>query len=83
MTCQQAMLLGSNALYREAGYVGLSRGRQRNDLHLVDRPVDDDPAREACHAPQRPSPEVEDALAAVRTALGRSRAQALALDTSR
>ncbi len=82
MTCEQAMLLGSDALYREAGYVGLSRGRQRNDLHLVDRAADD-PVREACHAPQRPSPEVEDALDAVRTALGRSRAQALALDIGR
>jgi len=79
LTCQQAMLLGSDALYREAGYVGLSRGRQRNDLHLVDRAVDDDPAREDCHAPQRPQPKVEDALAAVRTALARSRAQDLAL----
>ncbi|MEX2291803.1 MAG: MobF family relaxase [Mycobacteriales bacterium] len=79
MTCEQAMLLGSDALYREAGYVGLSRGRQRNDLHLVDRPVDDDPAQEDCHAPRRPQPEVEDALAAVRTALGRSRAQELAV----
>ena len=79
MTCDQAMLLGSDALYREAGYVGLSRGRQRNDLHLVDRPADDDPAREDCHAPRRPQPEVEDALAAVRTALTRSRAQDLAL----
>ncbi len=55
MTCEHAMLLGSDALYREAGYVGLSRGRQRNDLHLVDRPADDDPAREDCHAPRRPS----------------------------
>jgi conjugative relaxase-like TrwC/TraI family protein len=79
MTCEQAMLLGSDALYREAGYVGLSRGRQRNDLHLVDRPVDDDPAQEDCHAPRRPEPEVEGALAAVRTALGRSRAQELAV----
>jgi len=83
MTCDQAMLLGSDALYREAGYVGLSRGRQRNDLHLVDGTAADDPAREACHAPPRPSPEVEDALAAVRAALTRSRAHALALDVSR
>jgi conjugative relaxase-like TrwC/TraI family protein len=83
MTCDQAMLLGSDALYREAGYVGLSRGRQRNDLHLVDRPADDDPAREDCHARSRPQPEVEDALAAVRTALTRSRAQSLALDLGR
>jgi conjugative relaxase-like TrwC/TraI family protein len=79
MTCEQAMLLGSDALYREAGYVGLSRGRQRNDLHLVDRSVDDDPAQEDCHAPRRPPPDVDDALAAVRAALARSRAQDLAL----
>jgi conjugative relaxase-like TrwC/TraI family protein len=79
MTCEQALLLGSDALYREAGYVGLSRGRQRNDLHLVERAADEDPAREDCHAPRRPQPEVEDALAAVRTALARSRAQELAL----
>ncbi len=79
LTCQRAMLLGSDALYREAGYVGLSRGRQRNDLHLVERAVGDDPALEDCHAPQRPQPKVEDALAAVRAALARSRAQDLAL----
>jgi len=83
MTCEQAMLLGSDALYREAGDVGLSRGRQRNDLHLVDRPDDDEPARDDGHGPSRLCPEVEDALAAVRTALTRSRAQALALDLSR
>ena len=79
MTCERAMLLGSDALYREAGYVGLSRGRRRNDLHLVDRPANDDPAQEDCHAPHRPQPEVEDALSAVRTALARTRAQELAL----
>ena len=28
MTCERALLLGSDALYREAGYVGMSRGRQ-------------------------------------------------------
>ena len=43
----------------------------------------DDPAKEDCHAPPRPCPEVEDALAAVRTALTRSRAQALARDVGR
>ncbi len=26
MTCDTALLLGNDALYREAGYVGLSRG---------------------------------------------------------
>jgi ATP-dependent exoDNAse (exonuclease V) alpha subunit len=83
MTCERAMLLGSDALYREAGYVGLSRGRQRNDLHLVDGPVDDDRTNEDCHSPQRHEPEIEKALAAVRAALGRSRAQDLALEVAR
>jgi conjugative relaxase-like TrwC/TraI family protein len=83
MTCEQAMLLGSDALYREAGYVGLSRGRQRNDLHLVDGATASPPGQEACHPPPHACPEVDDALAAVRTALTRSRAQALALDLGR
>ncbi len=73
------MLLGSDALYREAGYVGLSRGRERNDLHLVDPVGDNDLAHEGCHAPRNRQPEVEDAMAAVRVALARSRAQELAV----
>jgi conjugative relaxase-like TrwC/TraI family protein len=83
LTCERAMLLGSDALYREAGYVGLSRGRQRNDLHLVERAVPDDPGQELCHAPRRTGDEVDDALAAVRSALSRSRAQSLAHDLAR
>ncbi len=77
------MLIGSDALYREAGYLGLSRGRQRNDLHHVERAVAVDPAREDWHAPRHPQPEVQDALAAVRAALTRSRARPLALDIAR
>jgi len=80
MTCDRALLLGSDALYREAGYVGLSRGRQRNDLHLMDRPAENDPGREDCHARHRPAEDVEDALESIRTALARSRAQSLAND---
>jgi hypothetical protein len=34
-TVDRAFLLGSETLYREAGYVGLSRARQRSDLYLV------------------------------------------------
>ncbi len=83
LTCQRAMLLGSDALYREAGYVGLSRGRQRNDLHLVERAAPDNPEQELCHAPRRTGDDVDAALTAVHTALTRSRAQALALDVGR
>jgi conjugative relaxase-like TrwC/TraI family protein len=82
LTCQRAVLLGSDALYREAGYVGLSRGRQRNDLHLVERAADN-PEQEACHAPRRTHDDVDDALTAVRDALSRSRAQSLAHDLGR
>lgn len=34
-TVDRAFLLGSDALYREAGYVGLSRARQSSDVYLV------------------------------------------------
>jgi hypothetical protein len=76
------VLLGSDALHREAGYVGLSRGRQRNDLHLVERAADN-PEQEACDAPRRTHDDVDDALTAVRDALSPSRAQSLAHDLGR
>ena len=34
-TVNHAFLLGSDAVYREAGYVGLSRGRESNRLYVV------------------------------------------------
>jgi hypothetical protein len=38
-TYDRVLLLGDDCLYRQAGYTGLSRGRDRNDIYLV---VDDD-----------------------------------------
>jgi hypothetical protein len=38
-TYDRVLLLGDDRLYRQAGYTGLSRGRDRNDVYLV---VDDD-----------------------------------------
>jgi hypothetical protein len=38
-TYDRVLLLGDDRLYRQAGYTGLSRGRERNDIYLV---VDDD-----------------------------------------
>ena len=38
-TYDRVLLLGGDRLYRQAGYTGLSRGRDRNDIYLV---VDDD-----------------------------------------
>jgi hypothetical protein len=43
-TYDRVLMLGDDRLYRQAGYTGLSRGRDRNDIYLV---IDDD--RE--HAP--------------------------------
>jgi hypothetical protein len=38
-TYDRVLMLGDDRLYRQAGYTGLSRGRDRNDIYLV---VDDD-----------------------------------------
>jgi hypothetical protein len=38
-TYDRVLMLGDDRLYRQAGYTGLSRGRERNDVYLV---VDDD-----------------------------------------
>ncbi|MHB1534752.1 MAG: MobF family relaxase [Acidimicrobiales bacterium] len=49
-TVDRAFLLGSDQLYREAGYVGLSRARQSTQLYLVDPdPRDRDPLAELTH----------------------------------
>jgi len=40
LTVDRAFLLGGDALYREAGYVGLSRARQRSEVFLVAGPRD-------------------------------------------
>ena len=42
-TYERALLLGDDRLYRQAGYTGLSRGKQRNDIYLV---ADDDRDRD-------------------------------------
>jgi conjugative relaxase-like TrwC/TraI family protein len=66
-TVDHAFLLGSDHLYREAGYVGLSRARTSTRLYLVDptTPTDRD----------RPDPIRDLAIA-----LNDSRAQTLATD---
>jgi ATP-dependent exoDNAse (exonuclease V) alpha subunit len=38
LTAGAALLLGGDHLYREAGYVALSRGRDHNATYLADRP---------------------------------------------
>ena len=74
LTCDRALLLGNDALYRELGYVGLSRGRLGNHLYVVGRDRDE--------TPEHTSPRLQpDPLEVVTDALRRSRAQHLAIDT--
>jgi hypothetical protein len=74
LTCARAFTLGSDTLYREQGYVAMSRGRLGNHLYVVGpRPLDPD---SAAHAPTRDrSPQ--ELLAA---GLATSKAQTLAVD---
>jgi hypothetical protein len=64
-TVDRAFLLGSDQLYREAGYVGLSRGRLSNELFVV--------SSEA-------GKEMESPLGEIVRDLQSSRAQSLAMD---
>lgn len=73
MTTGQAFVLGTDDLYREWGYVALSRGRVGNRLYVV---APEAPEREE-HAPAA-SPRLP--LDALTRALARSQAQTLATD---
>ena len=73
LTCDRALLLGNDSLYRELGYVGMSRGRLGNHLYVVDPDRDDTAAR--------PRGDRRDPLELVADALRRSTAQTLAIDT--
>ncbi len=71
LTCDQALVLGSDTLYQEAGYVALSRGRAQNRLYLVAR---DDEVEQ--HAPTPEAGPLDTVAAALRV----SHAQQLAVD---
>jgi hypothetical protein len=73
ITVPRAYVLGSDALYREWGYVAMSRGRQLNQFYVVGRgSLERD---EFAPVERSTSP-----LDAVRAALARSRAERLASD---
>ena len=73
VTVDDALVLGSDALYQEWGYVAMSRGRYANRLYLVaGEPELDDPLRE---------PDDRQPIDRVTSALARSRAQTSATDT--
>lgn len=74
-TVDRGLLLGTDELFRERGYVGMSRGRLSNHLYLLGAPGADDPAG---HGPPAPTLEPADS---VRQALHRQSEQRLAIDT--
>jgi len=75
LTTDRAWVLGSDAIYREWGYVAMSRGRDSNRLYIV---TGADSAEEELHGhgPQ-PAADATDELV---QALRRSRRQHLAMD---
>ncbi|MGH9014879.1 MAG: MobF family relaxase [Acidimicrobiia bacterium] len=74
LTDQAALLLGSEDLYQELGYVGMSRGRASNRLYIQAPELD--PERHG------PSPDPGDPLTVMTRRLGVSRAQSLAIDSA-
>ncbi len=78
LTTDTALLLGSSGLYREAGYVALSRGRTHNAVYLADQPDHLTPCAELPHAPPREGADSRDPHAALTRALHTGRAQTMA-----
>ena len=74
ITCDHALLLGSDELYRESGYVGLSRGRESNRIYAVSTAPDPD-----AHIPKHLRTE-RDPLDVLTHALQQTRAQRLGID---
>lgn len=75
MTTDRCYVLGDEAVYREWGYVALSRGRDDNTFYIV--AADDQEARELGQV----QVDATDPVARVQRALERSGAKHLALDT--
>ncbi len=66
-TYDRTLLLGDDRLYRQAGYTGLSRGREGNDLYLVsddDRDADVELERHGHLPPDGPQERLVQVLAA-------------------
>jgi ATP-dependent exoDNAse (exonuclease V) alpha subunit len=74
ITCDHALLLGSDELYRESGYVGLSRGRESNRIYAVSTAPDPE-----AHIPKHLRNEREP-LDVLTHALEQTRAQRLGID---
>ena len=76
-TCDHAYLLATDALYRELGYVALSRGRIDNRIWIIgDHDADLDASEPHGAAPNEPIEPIEELI----RVLERSKAQQLAVD---
>src|SRR5690606_11842585 len=73
-TCDHALLLGSDELYRESCYVGLSRGRESNRIYAVSTAADPE-----AHIPKHLR-KGQEPLAVLTHALEQTRAQRLGID---
>jgi hypothetical protein len=76
-TVDHALLLGSDELTRESGYVALSRGRHTNRIYITG---DRDPGIDLSDGPPEPGPNPTNILR-LRLGLQRSTAKQLAIDT--
>jgi hypothetical protein len=74
-TVDRALLLGTDELFRERGYVGLSRGSVSNHLYMIGAR---EPDLAASHGP---APQLGDPSELVRHALHRQDTQRLAIDS--
>jgi hypothetical protein len=79
LTCDATFVLGSDEIYREWGYVALSRGRTDNRLYLDGHDRDHDPVDDPTH-PEVHQPDPRSPTQRLTADLHRSHQQTLALD---
>ncbi|MBW3662692.1 MAG: relaxase domain-containing protein [Actinobacteria bacterium] len=79
LTCEATFVLADQTIYREWGYVALSRGRQLNRLYVVEDPQDPDPPDDPTH-PQTLQGEDRPAEVRVAAELRRSHQQVCAIE---
>lgn len=73
LTVDRAFVLGSDQLYREWGYVAMSRGRHANRLYLVNA-HDNDADLAVAHADERKPPPLDAAARALARTAGQTSA---------
>jgi conjugative relaxase-like TrwC/TraI family protein len=79
LTCDATFVLGSDDIYREWGYVALSRGRTDNRLYLTASDLDHDRVDDPTH-PEVHQPDLRTPTQRLTAELTRSHQQSLALD---